>query len=972
MPGVTSRRAAQTGAFQQLVGMLGRRRRQGTRRFVGPFLMWLVLLASTQAVSCNSKPSGTTANGARDSGGASNGANAKESLRPLPLMVNGCERLQRPDPLNGRCEASRAVAFWLASGGEDATLFFNDAARPGDAVEGGVQVIVPAVELPVSVEVRGPDGRVFERLSIIRAPTRPPLQAIQDQVKAGALEDALASALTLADGDDEDLALLGGVTAVRILVGKGALEEAKALALRLLKRGASSSLHRAMSDLATIAVHAMTTLGNGRFDIEAVLDTVRARGGVDAYAAVNAEFYAGSVAMSFSNPRRAMARFKTAVEEAERVGQRSFADAARAERLYLAAMVGEREMFEASHAAVSAAIPSEGNSPCNRVSSWSNLAWARLVLEESMDTPSYDRAIEDLTRALSHFEGEERCDDVKVRVDTGLNLAYAQLRAGRTAEAEQTLRQVGPSQTDLQDQWRRLLQAWIAGRKGALDLARSQLLAIAEEAERGGSFDLAWRAAVEGADLSAGGGDLEGSLRFHAVADRILSLQVWTVAADSSRELFVGARRAVAQRHVQRLIAAGRVGDAWCTYRIARTQALRTFLVERRGATDGANIGGRGEAATAVAQWRRRRAEIEASRQRDWTRSSAELAVERSVRARASSSLRADLDGLLARLENPAGESGGANVNACSSLAQPRADEVWLGLMPVGAEGGLMFVATEKEVRTGAVILDSLGSPPVSSDDWSTFVHAALEAASSVHVVASGRMNVVDVHAMERNGSPLLATHAVVYHLDLPTSRVFGGVNEARTGRDSQRSALVVSDPQRNLKAAREEGGRVSESLRSRAWEIEYLEGKDASAAAVLAAIGRAEWFHFAGHATQTSIGWGGELALSRGQRISAVDLFMLPQVPRVAVLAACEAGGMRSDGMSGGLTLATALLLRGSEAVVAPLEKVSDAVSGRFVKQLYAALESGASMDRAFSRAALQTQVGGGSSWRPYRLWRP
>jgi CHAT domain-containing protein len=144
-------------------------------------------------------------------------------------------------------------------------------------------------------------------------------------------------------------------------------------------------------------------------------------------------------------------------------------------------------------------------------------------------------------------------------------------------------------------------------------------------------------------------------------------------------------------------------------------------------------------------------------------------------------------------------------------------------------------------------------------------------------------------------------------------------------------------------------------------------------AKSILAGIEGVDWFHYAGHATRGENGWSGELALGHGQRVTAADLYLLRSAPRVAVLAACEAGGVEGARMTGGLTLATSMLLRGSEYVVAPISKVSDDVAGQFTAAFYEALGRKQQVEFAFQEGLRRTADGHElSAWSPFRLWRP
>ena len=182
--------------------------------------------------------------------------------------------------------------------------------------------------------------------------------------------------------------------------------------------------------------------------------------------------------------------------------------------------------------------------------------------------------------------------------------------------------------------------------------------------------------------------------------------------------------------------------------------------------------------------------------------------------------------------------------------------------------------------------------------------------------------------------------------------------------------ALVVGDPGMNLKVASAEARAVTEILTRRGWATTTLEGSEATPTRVLDGLATSIWFHYAGHAVASEDGWGGDLELSNGQRIRASDLSLLPRVPAVAILSACEAASVREDRQSGGLSVATSLLLRGSDAVLAPVQKVGDAAARTFVVALYASMDAGASLGEAFGHALKATRESHpGDDWRAFRL---
>lgn len=368
------------------------------------------------------------------------------------------------------------------------------------------------------------------------------------------------------------------------------------------------------------------------------------------------------------------------------------------------------------------------------------------------------------------------------------------------------------------------------------------------------------------------------------------------------------------------------------------------------------------------------------------------------VRTREQRRLGAELDELLQAFEAERLAGTAPPTSTCDALAPSTRGVLWIGLSPTDRGGAWRFVAKDGSVRVdhtlaleGEAAAD--GDAPLLSglDDL-------LAGSEEVRVVAAGASVDVDVHALSWRGRALAESLPVLYSLDLPvhagtrTTRVgsvagvrglgsAGAIPEGEEGEQGEKgeegekggagaAALVVGDPGMDLKVAAAEARSVSTILKRRGWTTITLEGLEATPTRLLDELATSSWFHFAGHAVATDDGWGGNLELANGQRVRASDLSLLSRVPAVAILAACEAASVRSDRQSGGLSVATGLLLRGSDAVLAPVQKVGDAAARTFVVALYASMEAGASLKDAFGHALKRTRdTHPGDDWRAFRL---
>jgi CHAT domain-containing protein len=100
--------------------------------------------------------------------------------------------------------------------------------------------------------------------------------------------------------------------------------------------------------------------------------------------------------------------------------------------------------------------------------------------------------------------------------------------------------------------------------------------------------------------------------------------------------------------------------------------------------------------------------------------------------------------------------------------------------------------------------------------------------------------------------------------------------------------------------------------------------------------------------------------------------------VAATVVLSACAVGDVDANAAGGGLNLASVLLLRGAQRVVAPTVPVSDAGAATYSRALYRALPGpgGEHLPRAHAAGlaaarAVTTDAGAPDpAWTAFRLW--
>ncbi|MGB1700472.1 MAG: hypothetical protein ACPHRO_10990, partial [Nannocystaceae bacterium] len=499
-------------------------------------------------------------------------------------------------------------------------------------------------------------------------------------------------------------------------------------------------------------VHLLLESSSPATEIEPVLKTMTAHGEFDASAQAQAYFNTGRFAVESSNLRRAIAAFAAAGDVANRVAMADVTMAAGIEELYVTAMLGDAEGFARRVDPIRVTLKDAGLSDCDYGRGLSNLAWSSMVVEETRDSSDFSKALEILEEARPLFDVGGGCEDDKSRIDATLNMAFAHLRRGELTKAEARLRSLGSPETSQQEQWKQLIHGMVEAARGNTGDGLRTLVGVVTRAGTQENFDLAWRAIIAAADVSYERGDVEGSLNFHRAANRLISDQLWSVSANDARELFVAARG-----------GAGRTEEAWCQFRLSRTMALRTFMQSHGASSDP----GDARQERVVQAWRERRARQEASKREDWGRSGRELERAKSLREREAGELQAELDLALQGIEQNAREVGMQQLPTCDSLASIAPGELWIGLLPASEGRMIGLFASESGIKHGEFVAPSSiekDAYPVD-DEGSHEVLAAiddeLEQSQSVQILGHSSFVMLDVHAMQWRGRPLIRARPV-------------------------------------------------------------------------------------------------------------------------------------------------------------------------------------------------------------------
>jgi hypothetical protein len=294
-------------------------------------------------------------------------------------------------------------------------------------------------------------------------------------------------------------------------------------------------------------------------------------------------------------------------------------------------------------------------------------------------------------------------------------------------------------------------------------------------------------------------------------------------------------------------------------------------------------------------------------------------------------------------------------------LAQPRTEPESATFAPEVLEGRATLALFEvrggvQGFAFGCGTLRSLKLPQAGEGANAVTLGAAwlapfvseLSCARELRVIAPAALSMLDVAAWELDGRPVLERWAVSYALD--SSDALQPV-----AADARRAGLRVVDPHADLpEAARE----ISLQLPPAFAPVRSLAGPLASRRELLRELPELALLHYAGHHRFAGAeGSESELLLSDGT-LSVADVLTLRAAPRFIVLSACDSAKLQAPGFAGGLDLAYAFVLKGTQAVVAATRPVRDELGYSMMTALYAELAGGSDSARDWVRALQAAQL--------------
>lgn len=275
-------------------------------------------------------------------------------------------------------------------------------------------------------------------------------------------------------------------------------------------------------------------------------------------------------------------------------------------------------------------------------------------------------------------------------------------------------------------------------------------------------------------------------------------------------------------------------------------------------------------------------------------------------------------------------------------------DDEWVVLLvPRPGRGWWMFSIEDRVVDIRS--LSSLPGPTALDfwDPWSP----ALSAHGRVRLLVSEDAFGEPLHRLAWRGQPLARTHAVTYALDLvpvPASERSGGAPAATV-------AFADAVPLQSLGRYRDAVHTANERLRAAGWHSTWMAGPTLDRPTLIEQLGHTDLLHYFGHGTRTQVGTpkspttgptepelapdvlgSTALRLHDDSQLTVDDVLILGRSPRLVVLLGCQLGHADLSGFGGGLNLAHAFLLAGSEQVLAAPDPLDAAAAAQLGRSLY------------------------------------
>lgn len=612
-----------------------------------------------------------------------------------------------------------------------------------------------------------------------------------------------------------------------------------------------------------------------------------------------------------------------------------------------------------------------------------NVASVRFELgEQGIDVGDPLPELHDVLTVLdTRGDPDDPCYDANLEPIARINAALVAADEGRYGQARVQLSRLRASSSAPADAAANAqARAWVDLAKLRILLGEADLGALREWIMQHGAvapgalpLDQIWRRQYWQAEAYAALGLRAEAIEAYRGAEQALQGIMQRLDFDAAREGLLLGRQPSAGRLVEQLVAQGRADEALCVARRARGRM--DYLLDRSSLLAALPPARKRRWEDAIAQIHALHDELDERLRDEWTIPRDRLAAHR-----------ARTDALRARLERVTREAfqilradvevGAPADDPCRARQHPAPGSIHLLYFPLAPQlqsSPWMGFAFD---RAGVVATARIEQLP-EGDDRDAWGRALLEplaepvrAAQQIEVLPVGPLWSVPFAALPWDGDVLLAHAPVTLGLDLlrrPSSATPAG---------GPRRALVIGAPQGDLRAAEREARAVTDALVARGWSARTLVRQQAVVDAVRGALTDVGLVHYAGHGHRAGVeGWASRLSLAAGGELGVRDVLALPRVPAVALLLACDATPAAAQTLGGGMSLARAFLLAGTDLVVASDGALDDRLAEQVARELYAHgvpdAPDGARLVQQALLAVRDTMPAGTEWWR-VRTLRP
>ncbi len=580
-----------------------------------------------------------------------------------------------------------------------------------------------------------------------------------------------------------------------------------------------------------------------------------------------------------------------------------------------------------------------------------SMAWARIQLgEQGIDMGDPLPELYDVLMLLRKWgETDGGCYDANLEPNALINAALAEIAEGHVGQAQLQLDRFLLLSTPLDpvedwefDEYRELIE--LRSRLGLADTAAlSEWMMVHASSGRGPRRpDSRWRRSYWRGEAYQALGLQPDAMRAYMDAEGALEDLMQELSFDVAREALLLGRQPSAGRLVELLVDADRWDEALCFARRARGRM--DHVLDRNALVAALPPARIRDWEDAIMEVHSLHGSLDKQEQSEWEVPSEKLGAHRAKVAQTRERLGQATDALFEVLH-----SDPSSVSAderCQFRQVPASGSVHVLYFPLERKldrSRWMGFAFDE---TGVIEATRIGPLPEVDDvaKWDTDtleiwadallepLAGSLQAARDIAVLPMGPLWSVPFAALPFGEGILLEHMPVTLSLDLTRLRTGGPGTASRPKR-----ALVIGSPHGDLPEAESEALFVHDALDARGWPVVTLVREDATVDTVRGALADATLLHYAGHGYRGGVeGWDSRLSLAADGDLDVHDVLALPRVPTSVVLLACDATPGSERSLGGGMSLARAFLLAGTDLVLASDGELDDRLAKRVAEEIY------------------------------------